>query len=166
MVHFGEFLKTWSLRSNSVTRQVSFYRTKIGGKCQNSKIQMRHFEWFSNTVLVNQSWTLPIGQVLFHAIHSSAVINHDQDDRKQSQEKYGQDNGNGAWVAHANCILIQGSGTSQIQESLSTSTVAIFFADAAFDMVADHLVIGADAGVWTVDGIGMTGAIHVTKGTM
>ena len=34
MVHFGEFLKTWSLRSNSVTRQVSF-RTKIGGKCQN-----------------------------------------------------------------------------------------------------------------------------------
>ena len=28
MVHFGEFLKTSSLRSNSVTRQVSFYRTK------------------------------------------------------------------------------------------------------------------------------------------
>ena len=36
MVHFGEFLKTWSLRSNSVTRQVRFNRTKIGGKCQNS----------------------------------------------------------------------------------------------------------------------------------
>ena len=36
MVHFGEFLKTWSLRSNSVTRHVSFNRTKIGGKCQNS----------------------------------------------------------------------------------------------------------------------------------
>ena len=36
MVNFGEFLKTWSLRSNSVTRQVSFNRTKIGGKCQNS----------------------------------------------------------------------------------------------------------------------------------
>ena len=50
MVHFGEFLKTWSLRSNSVTRQVSFNRTKIGGKCQNSKIQIRHFGWFSNTV--------------------------------------------------------------------------------------------------------------------
>ena len=44
MVHFCEFLKTWSLRSNSVTRQVSFNRTIIGGKCQNSKIQMRHFE--------------------------------------------------------------------------------------------------------------------------
>ena len=44
MVHFGEFLKTWSLRSNSVTRQVSFNRTKIGGKCQNWKIKMRHFE--------------------------------------------------------------------------------------------------------------------------
>ena len=50
MVHFGEFLKTWSLRSNSVTRQVSFNRTKIVGKCQSSKIQMRHFGWFSNTV--------------------------------------------------------------------------------------------------------------------
>ena len=35
--HFVEFLKTWSLRSNSITRQVSFNRTKFGGKCQNSK---------------------------------------------------------------------------------------------------------------------------------
>ena len=34
MVHFGESF--WSLRSKSVTRQVSFNRTKIGGKCQNS----------------------------------------------------------------------------------------------------------------------------------
>ena len=50
MVHFCEFLKTWSCRSNSVTRQVSFNRTKIGGNCQNSKIQMRHFGRFSNTV--------------------------------------------------------------------------------------------------------------------
>ena len=32
---FGEFLKTYSLRLNSVTRQVSYNRTKIGGKCQN-----------------------------------------------------------------------------------------------------------------------------------
>ena len=37
MVHFGEFLKTWSLRSKSVTRQASFYKSKIGGKCQKSK---------------------------------------------------------------------------------------------------------------------------------
>ena len=29
MVHFGEFLKTRCLRSNSVTRQVSFIRTKM-----------------------------------------------------------------------------------------------------------------------------------------
>ena len=36
LVHFGEFLKSWGLRSNSVTRQVSFDRTKFGGKCQNS----------------------------------------------------------------------------------------------------------------------------------
>ena len=49
-VHFGEFLKTWSLRSNSVTRQVSFKRTKIGGKCQNWKTQMQFIGWFSNTV--------------------------------------------------------------------------------------------------------------------
>ena len=35
-VTFVEFLKTWSLRSNSVTRQVSFKKTKIGGKRQNS----------------------------------------------------------------------------------------------------------------------------------
>ena len=26
MVYFGEFLKTWNLRSNSVTRQVSFLK--------------------------------------------------------------------------------------------------------------------------------------------
>ena len=32
---FGEFLKNLRLPSNSVTRQVSFNRTKIGGKCQN-----------------------------------------------------------------------------------------------------------------------------------
>ena len=30
------FWKTWSLRSNSVTRQVSFKKTKIGENCQNS----------------------------------------------------------------------------------------------------------------------------------
>ena len=36
MLNFGEFLQTWSLRSNSVTRQVSFNTTKIAGKCQNS----------------------------------------------------------------------------------------------------------------------------------
>ena len=57
MIHFGEFLKTWSLRSNRVTRHVTFNRTKIGGKCQNSKIQMRHFEQFSNNV--SKSKVLP-----------------------------------------------------------------------------------------------------------
>ena len=33
MVQFGEFLKTWSLRSNSITRQVSFNWEKIVGNC-------------------------------------------------------------------------------------------------------------------------------------
>ena len=36
MLNFGEVLKTRSLQSNSVTRQVTFNRTKNGGKCQNS----------------------------------------------------------------------------------------------------------------------------------
>ena len=35
-VQFGQFLKTWSLRSNSVNIQVTFNSTKIDGKCQNS----------------------------------------------------------------------------------------------------------------------------------
>ena len=69
MVHFGEFLKNWNLRSNSVTGQVSLNRTKIGGKCHNVKNsnasnfetmcfdnikiewkldQIRHFKWIFN----------------------------------------------------------------------------------------------------------------------
>ena len=42
------------MRSNRVTRQISFNRTKIGGKCQNSKIQMWLFEEFSNNVLLQK----------------------------------------------------------------------------------------------------------------
>ena len=43
MVNFGDFLRTWSLQSNSVTRQVTFKRTKIGRKCQNWKIKNATF---------------------------------------------------------------------------------------------------------------------------
>ena len=43
MARFGEFLKTWSLWSNSVTRHVNFNWTKIGEKCQNSNLQMRYW---------------------------------------------------------------------------------------------------------------------------
>ena len=50
MVNFGDFWKTRSLRSNSVTRQINFNQTKISRKCHNSKIEMRLFWWFSNTV--------------------------------------------------------------------------------------------------------------------
>ena len=39
-----ENLKLAVKQCYSVTRQVTFYRTKIGWKCQNWKIQMRHFE--------------------------------------------------------------------------------------------------------------------------
>ena len=42
----GHFLKTYSLWSNIITIQVSFNLTKIGGKCQNWKTQMRHFGGF------------------------------------------------------------------------------------------------------------------------
>ena len=52
IVHFGEFMKTQSLRSNSVSRQVNFERTKIGKKCQNSKSKMSHF--FQNVCIVSQ----------------------------------------------------------------------------------------------------------------
>ena len=55
MVRFGEFLKARSLRTNSVTRQVKFNRTKIGGKCQNSKIQMRHFTLFKQCDTLQKS---------------------------------------------------------------------------------------------------------------
>ena len=48
MVNFGEFLKTWSLLSNSVTRQVTFYWTKNWWKMPNFKTW--HFWWFSNTM--------------------------------------------------------------------------------------------------------------------
>ena len=52
MIHLGDFFETYSFGINSVTRQVNFDRTKIGGKCQIRKIQMRHFESFSNSARV------------------------------------------------------------------------------------------------------------------
>ena len=39
-----------NVRSNSITRQVNFSRTKISGQCQKRKLQMRHFGWFLNNV--------------------------------------------------------------------------------------------------------------------
>ena len=58
--------------SNSVTRQVSFNRTKIDEKCHNSKIQMRHFEEFSNNV----SWSLNDQKTLrFSVLALELVIN-------------------------------------------------------------------------------------------
>ena len=47
MVHFGEFLKSWRLRSNSVTRQVTFKLVE-NAKIRNFKCDI--FGWFSNTV--------------------------------------------------------------------------------------------------------------------
>ena len=38
-----QFLKNYSLRANSVTSQITFKRTKNGGKCPNWKVQMQYF---------------------------------------------------------------------------------------------------------------------------
>ena len=48
MVHFGELLKSITLRSNSVTRQVSFDRRQK--LVENAKTQMRHYEYHFQTV--------------------------------------------------------------------------------------------------------------------
>ena len=41
-----------------MTRQISFNMTKIGGKGQNSKIQMRHFWGFPNNVWLQRTQRL------------------------------------------------------------------------------------------------------------
>ena len=51
MVQFGEFLKNWSLRSKSVTKQVIFLGQKLVKNAKIEKFKLRHFEGFSNTVL-------------------------------------------------------------------------------------------------------------------
>ena len=47
---FGQFLKTWSLRSNSVTRQSILIGQQLAKNAKIQKFQMRHFGWFSNNV--------------------------------------------------------------------------------------------------------------------
>ena len=53
---FGDFLKDWSLWTNSVTRLMNFRRTKINGKWQISKNEMRHFWCFSNRSYFKIYW--------------------------------------------------------------------------------------------------------------
>ena len=56
--------KTWSLRSNSVTRQVNFNRTKIGRKCQNATFWVIFKECELNSerkkIKMTMWWTLKI----------------------------------------------------------------------------------------------------------
>ena len=61
---FSEFSKAYSWRSNSVTRRRSIL-IKIGGKCQNWNIQMRHFGWVSNNVYTFISFLFCTDFVLF-----------------------------------------------------------------------------------------------------
>ena len=78
MVQFGKFFKTYSLRSNRVNRQVCFNESKIGAKCQNWKIQMRHFGLFSNTVSVSTNRrTVEMRSVktfLFNSVWAYSII--------------------------------------------------------------------------------------------
>ena len=46
MVSFGDFFKTWSLQSNSVTRQVNFDRTKISENAIVKKLKCDIFDHF------------------------------------------------------------------------------------------------------------------------
>ena len=56
MVNFGDFLKTRSLQSNSVTRQVTFNQTKIGRKCQNH--YSRCFQIFRKNTHCSKNWSI------------------------------------------------------------------------------------------------------------
>ena len=63
MVHFGEFLETWSLWSNSVTRQDTFNRTKIGGNAKIKKLKcdiLSNFQMWckENRPLKNHSFSI------------------------------------------------------------------------------------------------------------
>ena len=62
MVHFNEFLKTWSLRSNSVTREVPINRTKIDRKCQNGKNSNETF-W----VICKHCVSIEMNGIFYHA---------------------------------------------------------------------------------------------------
>ena len=73
MVHFGEFLKTGSLRSNSVTRKVNFIWTKIVGKCQNTKIRIQQ-NWWKIPKFKNSDATFLV--IFKHCVPFSAPHNH------------------------------------------------------------------------------------------
>ena len=64
MVQFGKFMKTWSLRSNSVTRQVTLNRTKIGWKCQNWNTQVRHFKVIFRHENSNETFSLWLANIV------------------------------------------------------------------------------------------------------
>ena len=88
MIHFGEFLKTWSLRLNSVTRQVSFNRTKIVGKCQKFKCDiLGDFQtmWFLSSSMdflsctntdVNHTFPLSINSKSFTFVIPELMLVH------------------------------------------------------------------------------------------
>jgi len=128
MVNLGEFLKIWSLRPNSVTRQVSFNRSKIGRKCQNSKIQMRHFGWFSNTVNLDSFFLTGPEEVTFrraqHSIHQRICFTRPEQiiaSRSQSRIHF----------PRAKQVLLAGARASWIQvgftcaPKISTATLRV-----------------------------------------
>ena len=76
MANFDEFLKTWSLRSNSVTRQVNFNRTKNGGNAKTEKLKCDILGDFQTLwkgchglCLISQLWKSP-----YNGCQKSATI--------------------------------------------------------------------------------------------
>ena len=64
MGHFGEFLKTCALWSNSVTRQVNFNRPKIGRKCQTGQFWQDFFKPEACGQIVLPDRSILVGQKL------------------------------------------------------------------------------------------------------
>ena len=68
MVYYGELSKTWSMQSNSVTRQVTFNWTKNGGKCKNWKFKcdfLGDFQTLWNSLLFKYSKILDFHREFF-----------------------------------------------------------------------------------------------------
>ena len=74
MVNFGEFLKIWSLRSKSVTRQGTFKRTKIDEKWQNWNFK---YDILSAQKFIKNAKNGQFGEILkIWSLRSNSVTRH------------------------------------------------------------------------------------------
>ena len=66
MAKKGEFLKTWSLRSNSVPRQVNFKRTKNGDDAKIEKFEvLSDFQTVWSLLFPRQAWNFSLWLTFF-----------------------------------------------------------------------------------------------------